>query len=63
MQQFAAINDLIQEERSELKIEIDINHDDKNFVAVIVDFGGADGVIIIDKVWFTAGLGGTETGK
>ncbi|KAK4220441.1 hypothetical protein QBC38DRAFT_404891 [Podospora fimiseda] len=50
-----------QEDRSEL--QMDANHDDKNFVAVIVDFDGPSGLIIIDGVWLQTGPGKTENGK
>ncbi|KAK4152624.1 hypothetical protein C8A00DRAFT_34653 [Chaetomidium leptoderma] len=46
--------DLTQEERSKLKFQMEKSSDGV-FVAVVVDFDGADGLIIVNEVLLTTG--------
>jgi hypothetical protein len=50
-----------EEERSKLELRMDSHG--RDFVAVVIDFDGPDGVIIVDEVWMTAGEDKTEGGK
>ncbi len=36
---------------------------DQDFVAVVVNFDGSNGVIIVDEVWLKTGEGQTRHGK
>jgi hypothetical protein len=37
--------------------------DERNCVAVVVDFDGPDGVIIVDEIWLTTGERKSRHGK
>jgi hypothetical protein len=38
-----------------LKFRIDTDHNDPDFVAVVLNFDGPDGVLIVEGVWLKAG--------
>lgn len=52
---------LTEEERSQLKFRMDSSSRDS--IAVVVNFNGPDGIIIIDGVWLTTGENKLEDGR
>lgn len=41
---------------------MDKDSNNQDFVAVVIDFDGSHGVIIVDRVWLTTGEGKTMNG-